>query len=255
MAPTTIVGSPARFGLLVGVAGALLLPLPLEAHPGHSRSSRLLKLELADDPPRLTYGLVFEPAASVATRKQADLNKDGAVNAGEIQAELERWSATLREQIRVCQGGSLAALSCAPLGPAALLSRQAVGLGDPLAKTVALSVEFALNVSNAERALRIEDGSFRPEVDRTDVLIEPPVDDELVAAGKGAAGDQLARELKWTDDRPGEVRSFFVAWKSPPPRWIVALVVGAAAAFALLQLVLSRRRQRDVVGATLPKRS
>ncbi len=127
-------------------------------------------------------------------------------------------------------------------------------MSDPLTKTVALSAEFALNVSKAERALRIEDGSFRPEVDRTDVLIEPPVDEELVAAGKGAAGDQVVRELKWTDDRPGEVRSFFVAWKSPPPRWIVALVVGGVAAAALVQLLLTRRRQR-AAGALLPKRS
>ena len=222
-----------------------------DAHPGHSRSSRLLLVDLGSDPPLLSYGLIFEPSAADAGRKRADTDGDGAVSAAEGQAELERLTTELRSNLSVCRGTTLQGAQCSRMEEAQVAETRATGWTEKPGRTLALTWQFRLDLAADDRVVRVEDSSFLPDVDRTDATIEAPQEMRLVAAGQGVDGPPsgITRELMWRDDRPSEPRKLFVMWESPAPRWAIIAVVGAAALLMIGQLVVVRHRRRQ--GVTL----
>lgn len=231
-----------------------LLPAAAVAHPGHSRSSRLLKLDLAAEPPSLGYGLILEPAASDAARQRADTNGDGTVSEPEGAAALQRMTSTLLEHVSLCSGESLQSMKCGKADAAQVTSAMAAGWAEPVGKNLAVAWELRLELAEGARVIRVTDAWTLADVDRTDAELEPPTDARLLAAGLGGgdAKGGVQTQLRWAEDSSENPRQLYMIWEAPPTRWWVLSIVGAVAGAMTAQLVYSRRRQQKRQAASLP---
>jgi hypothetical protein len=214
-----------------------------EAHPGHKRSSRLIGVALAAEPPCLKYGYVFEQSASEAARKVADKDADGTVSPAEGEKELARWGEDLQRQLTVCRGPTLTTMKCSNLSAQQLTDAHATAWESRPGKPLSLVWEFRLDLDPDDRALEVRDASQRSEVDLTDAAIEPPQDGKASVVDENGSTHTGSLRFSWNADQPGQARKLTVIWQPPPARWLVLSIVSVASLLLAGRLLLVWKRR------------
>jgi hypothetical protein len=232
----------ATSALLCGLAVAIGGPVA-EAHPGHKRSSRLIGVALASEPPCLKYGYVFEQSASEAARKVADKDADGTVSPEEGEKELARWGEELRRELTICRGPTLATMKCANLAAQQLTDAHATAWESRPGKPLSLVWEFRLDLDPDDRALQVRDAWQRSEVDLTNAAIEPPQDAKASVVDENGSTRKGPLTFNWNADQPGRARTLTVVWQPPLARWLVLSVVGVASLLVAGRLFLVWKRR------------
>lgn len=236
-----VTSARARCGLVVA---AWLLAAGSEAHPGQTRTSRILQVDLASSPASFKYGFVLDLAGSEAVRKQADRDGDGAVSVTEGQAEVARWAEQLRRAVTVCRGPAPTAVQCAPLAEAEVNAVNVTGWESRPGKPLSLVWDLPLGLAETDRALEVRDSWRREEVQHTEAIVALPTDARLVSASPtGGTSVEGAVGFTWEADA-AEGRRLALSWQQPRSAVLIAAAIAGMSVAVTGALLLRARRRR-----------
>jgi hypothetical protein len=223
------------------VAAWLLAP-GSEAHPGQTRTSRILQVDLASSPASFKYGFIFDLAGSEAVRKQADRDGDGAVSVTEGQAEVARWAEQLRRAVTVCRGAAPPAVQCAAL--AEVNAANVTGWESRPGKPLSFVWELPLGLQDTDRALEVRDSWRREEVQHTEAIVALPPEARLVSASPtGGTSVEGAVGFTWEADA-AEGRRLALTWQQPRSAALIAAAFAGMSVAVTGALLLRARRRR-----------
>jgi hypothetical protein len=227
-------------------AAVLLFAAAASAHlEGQTaKAERTIELRLDESPIRVRYRIGLDPEAAAGERKRADRDGDGVVSSAEGNARLDARSAELLRALRVCTGRTFEDLACRELSSRQISLVEADGWSTGPTGHLHLAWTFTLGMAAAELgALRLEDAVHMPEIELTDVRIQPPRERTLLAAGEGRTPSGVTQRLTWIEARRGQgPRIVSAAWPPPERRWPAAVAVATLAAAGGLLYWTARRK-------------
>ena len=220
------------------------------AHPGHSRTQRMLKLDLESEPRRFTYGLLLNPVGTETMRKRADLNKDGQVSEVEAQQVTQALTAEFASKLTLCHGPTPEQRVCAPAQLEQVLHSVIDGwVGDEEVPLV-MSWAVALELRSDDTSVQVIEDWSPVDITRTGAKIVPHPAQPLLQAGAGRDQEQPAvLEFHWAGEGQPSPRVLQATWQGLSAPVLPVLLGGLAVALAVGFFLWRKRRSEEELDA------